>query len=740
MRRPNFTHCGQTYMSNPSLISRYNYTGSVLKIPSNPLTQITYEGCKAVCGSGNAYYPWDEISATVTTWVLPILGALLQAPFESNAFWRTFKAVNRWIGSPISSLACILWDVQISGKCAMFVDMAVPYNETPDVNSEFASMRDSFYILMNLNQYKMKPVISMTREAEGLLRIVLFSKGLKLVGRKKTLSQMRYRLAEDLRSNRRRGVVPIFISTLWFLFALGISIEAAFGDVGSNIQAHNLAMGLFISWLPILILCSIIDRNPIASDDVQRKLNKLVDAVCDSLLHGDNRIDFIASFRDIPEAQQMAYWVEKIAARAEVIKGNYFCGFSGQARTRFHYGAAYAILSDIEKAYISEHGRGWLDNPREARAALVLGQVDRGFTWLYVSSYSTIHHPLKPASDGRQFWQVLCSIFLVGGTSAGAFVLSYNTPTVGLGCRTGGYLIFLVVALVLLLAEIAVWWGTSPLRKHEQFHERLEQYTRRLASRHHRPKHTSLPGLASSKSTLSYMLGMIESAVTQLAMFPLRILPSKSKKKKLEATRARLKDHFATLQNLTTRNWLQRAFFTPLECFNMAWACYLIFAQTIGAFNNCACMTSTWAGVGGYLDFTQFNIANGSLVEKYWIQGTAITCVVMGLGMGYIVLEWLMQAHLSTEDYNDAMAGLRHVRRFRRFTYWVRYASSLLASFMAKMLGACQIRRDRDTRVLVWSKERTYQPAVGQTIVKLANNVQHLPFYEVDRDAHGEAI
>ena len=93
-------------------------------------------------------------------------------------------------------------------------------------------------------------------------------------------------------------------------------------------------MGLFISWLPILILCSIIDRNPVASDDVQRKLNKLVDAVCDSLLHGDNRIDFIASFRDMPEAQQMAYWVEKIAARAEVIKGNYFCGFSGQARTR----------------------------------------------------------------------------------------------------------------------------------------------------------------------------------------------------------------------------------------------------------------------------------------------------------------------------------------------------------------------------------------------------------------------
>ncbi|KAL5121718.1 hypothetical protein ACEQ8H_000405 [Pleosporales sp. CAS-2024a] len=653
MGRPNFTQCGEEYMSNPELISRYNYSGNILNIPANPLTQITYEGCKAVCGSGNAYYEWAEISATITTWVLPILGALLQAPFESNAFWRTVKAINRWIGSPISSLACILWDIEISGKCAMFVDMAVAYDETPKEDSDFASMRDSFYILMNLNQYKMKPVISMTREAEGLLRIVLFSKELKLVGRTKTLSQMRYRVAQDMRSNRRRGVVPIFISTLWFLFAVGISIEAAFSDIGSNVQAHNLAMGLFVSWLPILILCSILDRNPVAADDVQRKLNKLVDIVCDSLLDITTRDEFIASFRDMPEAQRMAYWVEKMATRADSVKGNYFCGFSGQARTRFHYGAAYAILSDIEKAYVAERGRGWLE---EARAALVLGQIDCGFTWF----------------DGRQLWQVIASILLVGGISAGAFVLSYNTPTVGLGCRTGGYMIFFVVALGLLVAEILIWWLTSPLRKQHQFRSHLDDYTRRLASQHHhQPKHTALPGLAASKRGISYLLHLVEHTVTQIALLPIRIRrPGLRRKQRLDATKARIRDHFATLQNLTTRNWLQRALFTPLECANMVWACYLVLAQTIGAFNNCACMTSTWGSVGGYLDFTEFDMANGPLVEKYWIQGTIVSCVFTGLGMCYIVLEWLLQAHLSTDKYENAMIGLRRVRRFRRYTYW----------------------------------------------------------------------
>lgn len=117
---PNFTDCGKRYMSNPTLISRYNYNGLVHLLEANQSTQITFGGCIAVCGKGNEYHSWQVISTTLTTWILPILGILLQAPFESNAFWRTVKSCNRWIGSPVSSLATILWDIGISGKCALF--------------------------------------------------------------------------------------------------------------------------------------------------------------------------------------------------------------------------------------------------------------------------------------------------------------------------------------------------------------------------------------------------------------------------------------------------------------------------------------------------------------------------------------------------------------------------------------------------------------------------------------------
>lgn len=125
MKRANFTACAIEYMSSPSLIARYNYSGPVQLLSPNPLTQITYEGCLAVCGPGVELYSWSESAAFITTWVLPILGTLLQAPFESNAAWATVKAVGRWVGSPMATMAYVLWNVEVGGKCALFGEFLV---------------------------------------------------------------------------------------------------------------------------------------------------------------------------------------------------------------------------------------------------------------------------------------------------------------------------------------------------------------------------------------------------------------------------------------------------------------------------------------------------------------------------------------------------------------------------------------------------------------------------------------
>ena len=178
-------------------------------IGQNTTTQISRAGCLHLCGSGADYYPWKDASGTITTWILPVVGTLLQAPFESNATRRTLLAITRWCGSPIASLSYVLWNIKVSAKAAVMVDMAVKYEQTPQLESDFGSMRDSMYLLMAMNQYTLKnEVVSSSKEAEGLLRIVLFSKDLKLTDTKKSLRQIRRILAGELRQMRRRGAVP----------------------------------------------------------------------------------------------------------------------------------------------------------------------------------------------------------------------------------------------------------------------------------------------------------------------------------------------------------------------------------------------------------------------------------------------------------------------------------------------------------------------------------------------------
>jgi hypothetical protein len=441
--RVDFTKCAATYASNVTLQNAWNWPGPIIGLTRNDTSLISREGCRHVCGTGTAYYPWKDVSSTLTTWILPVVGTLLQAPFESNASARTALAITRWIGSPIASLSYVLWNIKVSAKAALMVDMAVPYDETPHRKTDFGSIRDSMFLLLVMNQYALSPDVVKYRkkEAECLLRIALFSRDLKLTDTDKSLRVVRYILAQELREMRRRGAVPVFVSIMWFLFAFALSVESAFGSLGQNTTAHDLALGCLLAWFPILILGSVVDRNPIAAEAIRKKLNHLVDHVRNALHDDANRRAFINTFHTHPDFKRLEARVESMA-HAEENALEFFTEFAGQARVRWHYGAAHPILSDIEDCYIAAKGRNWLADERDARMNLVLGAVnDEGLMWF----------------DIREFWQVLSAVIIVGGSCGGAFILSYFTPTVGLGCRSGGYTIFFSVALGLMIVERGVW-------------------------------------------------------------------------------------------------------------------------------------------------------------------------------------------------------------------------------------------------------------------------------------------
>jgi hypothetical protein len=509
---------------------------------------------------------------------------------------------------------------------------------------------------------------------------------------------------------------------MWFLFAFALSIQDAFGDLGANTTAHDLALGCLLAWFPILIMGSIVDRNPIAAEAIRKKLSTLVDHVRHALRDRQHRDEFIETFRDQPDYHDLKCRIESVADKGEYME-EFFVDFAGQARIRWHYGAAHAILSDIEDCYIEKKGRNWLANEREARAKLVLGPVnEEGLVWF----------------DVREFWQVLSAIVIVAGSCGGAFILSYFTPTVGLGCRSGGYTIFFSVALGLLIVEMTVWMFLSP-------YEFDAPWLCRVGSRLH--SHVTFnhweddaqEGWGRLKRRASKILDATSSFLIRCIVSMALIAPWIDK----EATRERFQ---GTLERMRTdlremslkRRW-ELFFFRPVETFNTIWLVshasillaaigsliyrpqiYIVMAQVFGWYKTCDCMTSNWAWGGGYLDFSQQDQSNSRWVAWCWMSGTVLTATVMGLSMFYITVEWCQQSFLSTENYEDAMSGLRMTRTYRSLTLFARHTSRTTLTQIEKLALAIGLIKKRQ-KTLMWTRQHTWDPLRAAPSIELTH-------------------
>lgn len=355
---------------------------------------------------------------------------------------------------------------------------------------------------------------------------------------------------------------------MWFLFAFALSIQTAFGDLGQNTTAHDLALGCLLAWFPILIMGSIVDRNPIASESIRIKLNTLVDHVRHALRDKQHRENFINTFEDQPNFEELKAEVSHLAnlSVGEDMK-NFFEEFAGQARVRWHYGAAHPILSDIENCYIAEKGRNWLANEAEARASLVTGRSnDEGLVWF----------------DIREFWQIASAVIIVGASCGGAFILSFFTPTVGLGCRSGGYTIFFSVSLGLLIMEMTVWLVLSPYKVDKwPWIARAEGRLSSNATFNDWGNGAHESWVKLKRRASSFLLNT-ENLIIRAIVHITLLLPWRSKIAQKSRTEDYLEDLARRRRNMGSQRQWEVFFFRPVEIFNATWLVYIVLAQTFG--------------------------------------------------------------------------------------------------------------------------------------------------------------
>ncbi len=74
----------------------------------------------------------------------------------------------------------------------------------------------------------------------------------------------------------------------------------------------------------------------------------------------------------------------------------------------------------------------------------------------------------------------------------------------------------------------------------------------------------------------------------------------------------------------------------------------------------------------GYTDFEQVGFYRAHGILYYWGVGTGLSCAALIVGLAYIIAEYCSQSHLATEDFGNAIDGIKLTRRFKKYTYWLR--------------------------------------------------------------------
>ncbi len=251
-----------------STITDYLYHGYISGLDSNYPRQdylaVTYEGCRKICGNPIAIYDPAKSLALVANWVFP-LTILLSLPYESlheGRFHRTLIAILNWLGSPQTALTATIFNFRQFRQSHRRV-----LRDAGDHRSHLRCA--AYFVLCSLNQFDLKH--STLLEHDGrMLKVLVYGLFRPLSNDAapdvELTDQLLVQLAFQLRMLRRRGVIPMLANLATFLVAFVFSVVLAFAELGDDNTPFSLAFGLLMTWLPLLVVFTIVDRNPVSSE------------------------------------------------------------------------------------------------------------------------------------------------------------------------------------------------------------------------------------------------------------------------------------------------------------------------------------------------------------------------------------------------------------------------------------------------------------------------------------------
>ncbi|KAJ3811583.1 hypothetical protein F5876DRAFT_75667 [Lentinula aff. lateritia] len=401
-------------------------------------TAIPYEMCVAACGGGPEAFTWSDFSNQFSAWLLPWLALLSQLPFGANDKLENFLVVVLTIGSPVLAAYSAALTV-LNGRWIVRRFAGSTYPNTYRAIRTLSSLQQA-PIQLDFDREVLLPSLIVLPENDYWW--------------KDLLEHLNY---------THTWSISAATSIAWVFIAYLFTVIQSLSDVLQGVEVNGQAVGsvwlwllpVVIAWLQISPKCDSIRvadalrrANNIAyvatHTGIRRRASQLGNHHAISL-----REDYDPLYND-ERCTSPIYNYARLFSWTAVVEE--ISGYFYEATRRSHL--FQPVASEME----------WLPSDRNG----VMRDENRIGNATEVISYCLPFFPRRyqwgSGVWGRIIVASILALILQWGTTGAAIFVVWETPTRGLGCRSGSYLVYAflstVVWALLLLSSVLARYST----------------------------------------------------------------------------------------------------------------------------------------------------------------------------------------------------------------------------------------------------------------------------------------
>ncbi|KAG2143384.1 uncharacterized protein EDB93DRAFT_584706 [Suillus bovinus] len=424
----NITDCFVNFRSNanqsldPSGLVNGN-GGNVLSSDIMSAVGFTYETCLSQCGSGTQNPTWANISQQFGAWLLPYLALISQLPFGARHRVDNLMSAILTVGSPVlAGYSMILTILNANWISRRFEDISFP------------NTKDAVRILISLQQSPLR----ITNEDSLLSSLVVLPQN----------DEWWPTIAEFLDYTHTWSIASV-TSIGWVVIAYLLTVASSLSDVPSNINSNGQGTGSVWLWL-IPIVIGWLQLSPKCDYARVRKAMDNADAM--AFVATDHEYVVKASNLSEKRAVSIDTNMENPSSPDEMLTPpvyNYARAISW-SRSAEDVFDAFRIASSnarihrpvmIGATWMNTNKRNFIEPSNREGNASEVNAYCRLPRYAVRSAWAT-------GMFYRMFVASLLPLALQWATTGSAVLVVYLTPTVGLGCRSLGYLIYGALATI----------------------------------------------------------------------------------------------------------------------------------------------------------------------------------------------------------------------------------------------------------------------------------------------------